>query len=132
MTPATRGAKHRTTVCRAEYHFVFESKTIDFDEFKPEIVVRNDEYYQFIISVTKYIHNRKTRSFFFIRKRVVTVQELISESMHSEKKKLARRNSMLYDSTDIGVLTPEIREDGIPVIKKIKFSELEPYMLNEE
>ena len=95
-------------------------------------MVRNEEHHQFVISASKYIQNRKFKTYIFLRKRNAMVHELINESMHSEKKTLARRNSLFQDATDIGVLTPELDENGVPVIRRIKFSDLSDYMRNEE
>ena len=38
----------------------FESRELQLDEFKPEIISRCEEYFMFVLSATKYIGNKKT------------------------------------------------------------------------
>jgi hypothetical protein len=110
----------------------FESRELQLDEFKPEIISRCDEYFMFVLSATKYIDNKKTQTYFFLRKRVSVVQELISESMQSEKKALGRRHSLFQDQTEIIVVAPSDDPVSLPQFKKIKFGELNEYMQKEE
>lgn len=38
----------------------FESKDLLLDDFKPEIIVRSEDFFMFVLSATKYIENKKT------------------------------------------------------------------------
>ena len=82
----------------------FSSSEIEFDEFKPEMIVRSENYFQFVISATKYVDVKKRQAFFFLRKKISTVNELIQESMQSEKKALFGNKSLLYPQTEISVI----------------------------
>lgn len=101
------------------------------DDFKPEIIVRSDDWFLFVLSAIKYIEKIKTQTYIFLRKRVATVNELMAESMQSEKKSLARRNSLMTDLTEISILQPGTDGAMLPTFKKIKFESLNDYMLQQ-
>lgn len=110
----------------------YECTDLDLDEFKTECTVRSDEFYCFALSATKFINSRKAQTYFLLQKRVAIVQELVNESMHSEKKKLARRGSLINDNTEIMLVTPSEHTGGIPEIRRIKFEELKDYLAEEK
>lgn len=51
------------------------------DDFTPEMIVRNEKDYYFVLKATKYINNLKTMTYIFLKKRFSIVAELIQESM---------------------------------------------------
>jgi hypothetical protein len=78
------------------------------------MIMRSEEYCQFVISATKFINSKKNQAYFFLRKKNTTVNELIQESMQSEKKALFSRLS-----------------NEFPQFKTMRFDELMSYLMEE-
>ena len=80
----------------------------------------------FILSAVKYIQNKKRQSYIFLRRKTTLVNELISESMHSEKKKLTKPNVLIPENQELLILTPNLE------FRKMKLEDLPEYMEEEE
>ena len=97
--------------------------------------MRSEEYCQFVISATKFINSKKNQAYFFLRKKNTTVNELIQESMQSEKKALFGNKSLLYAQTEISVIQMPNNlsrlSNEFPQFKTMRFDELMSYLMEE-
>lgn len=59
---------------------------MEVDEFKSEVIVRGEDHYMFVLSAVRYVDNKKTLSYIFVKRKISFVKELIDEGLNSEKK----------------------------------------------
>lgn len=86
---------------------VYHNRKIKLPDVNVEAVIRSEEHYLFVLSLTSYTKSDGSKhvSYVFLKKKVNTVMELIQESLNSEKKSF-RFNSLMKEDQEVDVLVP--------------------------
>ena len=79
----------------------FSSTKIEVDEFESEAIVRGEDHYMFVIRAVRYVDNKKTLSYIFLKRKIAYVRELIDEGLNSEKKQLSRKQVLINEKQDV-------------------------------